>query len=235
MPVHRTPWGDFPPIIPQTSGSALKGDPAYTDAKQGDMRAARQLVGRLFKSEKFTPDTRIDFVAPVIQIDVGDRWNAIPLAYAERLARTIGAKVIPTIVQDNAVHHTDAAASQRLIAQPSFTGRVAKGSYIIVDDMATLGSTIANLRGHIEHNGGSVVAATTLATAIFSSKIVPDPLVIASIKRRFKSELTFLKGKLGFPPECLTGRESYFVNGLQNLESLRNPLAPSHRTISPAI
>lgn len=233
MPVHRTPWDNFPPIVPQTSGSTLKGDPAYSAAKHGDLKAARQVVGRICHADKFT--TRADYVVPVVKLERGDHWNALPLAYAERVARATGAKLIPTIVQDNIVHHTDASATQRLMAQPSFTGKVPPGSYVIVDDMATLGSTLANLRGHLERYGGRVLAASTLATAIFSSKLVPDPTIIASVNRRFKNELPFLTEQLGFPISCLTGRESYFLNGLQTLESLRNPLAPSHRVIRPSL
>ncbi len=164
MPVYRTPWGDFPNVVVHSNLVRMRTHPAYAEAKEGGLRAARAVVRDLFKPGAAVP--RTDFVAPVVQLDVNERWNALPMALAVRLAEHTGAKVVPTIVQSNVVHHTGAAARERLAHQPQFTGKVPAGSYLLEDDVVTLGSTLANLRGHIEVHGGRVAAASTLGAGL---------------------------------------------------------------------
>lgn len=224
MPVHRTPWRDFPNVFIHSTLVALRAHPFYPAAKEGDLRAARVVVRDLFRPTLMIP--KADFIAPVVQLDVNERWNALPMAFAVRLAEHLDARVIPTIVQSNVVHHTAADALHRLLHQPTFTGKVPCGTYTIVDDVVTLGSTLANLRGHIERQGGEVAAATTLAAGIFAARIAPDPSLISTLKLRFRHDLALIPEKLGFPAECLTSREAHYVRGLANLVALRDPLAP---------
>jgi predicted amidophosphoribosyltransferase len=229
MPVARTPWNNFPNVIVHTTIDCMKRHHAYAEAKLGDLRAARAVVRDLLRPQKI--DWRPDYIAPVLHLDANERWNAIPLALAEHLAATTGAKLHPTIVQDNDTRHTGADGIHRLTKQPSFVGIVSKGSYMIVDDVVTFGSTLANLRGHIETNGGKVAAASTLAAAIFATKLTPDSATISTLKNRFRRELPIIPEKLGFPAECLTNKEAHFVHGLTTLESIKNPNAPTHRVI----
>lgn len=231
MAAVRTPWRDFPNIAVHTTIAALKAHPAYNDAKIGDLRAAMALVRELANPALFKRAT--DFVVPVVQLDHEQRWNALPLALADQISRLNGAKLLPSIVQENVVPHTGADSISRLLNQPRFAGKVPKGSYLVVDDVVTLGSTIANLRGYIESNGGRVVAATTLGAAIFSTKLTPEGGLVPAIKRRFQNDISILPEQLGFSPECLTNKEAHFVNGLRNLIALRDPQAPTHRIIRP--
>lgn len=233
MPATRVPWGNFPNVLVHTNVAALEKHPAYAAATKGDLRAARVVVADLFKPHVVT--VRADFVAPVIKFDVNEHWNALPLAFAYRLAVHAGARVLPTIVQTNVIHRSGANSIYQLLDQPTLAGKVPSGTYLIVDDVVSLGSTLANLRGHIETHGGRVIAASTLSAAIFATKMAPDLPLISSLKRRFGHELSLIPEKLGFPPECLTSKEAHFVNGLANLVSFRNPLAPTHCVISPAL
>lgn len=233
MTVNRTPWGDFPNVVVHSTLSTLRANPFYPDAKQGDLRAARIVVGDLFKPVPLP--RRPDFIAPVIQLDVNDQWNALPLAFAVRLAEHVGARVLPTIVQSNVVHHTGADSIHRLLHQPAFTGKVQPGNYVIVDDVVTQGSTLANLRGYIETHGGRVTAATTLAAGIFAARITPDPPLLSSLQLRFGHELSLIPEKFGFPADCLTCKEAHFLRGLPNLVSLRHPLTPANGGCKPAL
>jgi hypothetical protein len=166
-----------------------------------------------------------------MRLDSARLWDPLPLAFANEAARATGARVVPLIVQDNIVSNFDPFS--KITTQPSFSGTVPKGSYLIVDTTTSTGSTIANLRGWIETNGSQVVLASTLCAKIFSAQIRPDARFIPSIKSRFSNELTLFPEKLGFSVDCLTQREASFVYGLKNLECIRNPLAASHNTIRP--
>jgi hypothetical protein len=217
--------------------SAMKNHPAYRDAKHGDTKAARSLVKAFFKPEALSAGmtTRVDYVVPVMQLDVGERWNALPLEFARTAARNLQARILPLIVQDNVVHHTGADSIHRITEQPSFTGKVLPGNYLIVDDVVTLGSTLANLRGWIECNGGHVARASTLSSAIFSTKLIPDRSTMAGITARFHHDLPTFTQRVGFPVECLTNREAHFVHALKNLIAFRSPQAAPKNSVGVAI
>lgn len=230
MPIIRTPWGSFPPVVVHTSMATMKSHPDYLAAKCGDTRSARELVKSCFKPSRLSCP-KIDYVVPVMQLDVGQQWNALPLELARATARALHARILPLIVQDNIVHHTGADSVRRILDQPSFSGKVLPGNYLIVDDVVTLGSTLANLRGWIESNGGHVALASTLSASIFSTKLVPDWSYTTSIKTRFQHDHSTLTEALGFPLESLTNRETRFVASLKTLESIRGPGFATHHTL----
>lgn len=210
----------------------MRSHPAYLDASQGDPSAARRLVKEIYKPRKVV--AAADFVVPLQQLNHKGVWSAIPLAFALHLARDIGAKVAPMIRQDNIVTHTAEDSAKRLLNQPSFIGSVPRGRCIIVNDTVTYGSGLANLRGYLEHKGSQVLLASTLVAGVFATRLAPDPGLISSIKRRFSNELSIFPEKLGFPVDFLTNREGNYVYGLKNLESIRNPLAPTANFIRPS-
>ena len=70
------------------------------------------------------------------------------------------------------VSHTVAGAQTRILGQPMFSGTIQPGSRVlIVDDVVTYGSTLANLRGWLEQQGATVVGATTLAGGFSGTKL----------------------------------------------------------------
>jgi hypothetical protein len=87
-------------------------------------------------------------------------FHAIPDAMAQSLALRLGLIVAAgEIVPLNKVGHTKADGWHRLVTPAKFGGDVIAGAtYILVDDHAGFGGTLANLRGFVEQNGGPCLA-----------------------------------------------------------------------------
>ncbi|MBU2856340.1 phosphoribosyltransferase [Acidithiobacillus ferrooxidans] len=59
------------------------------------------------------------------------------------------------IVQSNRAYHTGAKPMERLLARAEFAGEVQPGKrYVLVDDVTTMGSTLADLASYIQAQGG---------------------------------------------------------------------------------
>jgi hypothetical protein len=151
--------------IPRSSGdpryvfrsdAELKAHSNYRSAKAGDIASALQLVVDLApplieRTQVFGRD--VVYVAPHAQEATGD--NAIPQVLAVYLAALHDAEDDSVIVQRNKVFHTGASAMQRLIAPSEFVGEVRRDRrYVLVDDVTTLGGTLADLSSYIQSNGG---------------------------------------------------------------------------------
>jgi hypothetical protein len=228
--VIRIPWDEPFVLTTHASSSAFKEHPAYADARAGDTAAAKILTRDLFKPS-LAKYLSYDHVAPIQRFDSNYHWNAIPLEFAKACAIANGAKLCPLVIQDNVIPSTDSNSIAHLLLQPSFEGEVPKGRYLIVNDFSTNSSAIANMRGYIAFKGSSTVCAQSLAASFNALRISPDPEISRSIDRRFHNELSVFPERLGFTFDCLTNKESQSVNGLVNLESIRNPLAPTHYSI----
>jgi hypothetical protein len=102
------------------------------------------------------------------------RKNAIPIAMAAILAQRLGLEPVGSITQTNDVAHTASNAPSRILAQPTFSGKIRPfARVLIVDDAVTFGSTIANLRGWIHQQRAVVVGCSCLAAAFGSTKLKP--------------------------------------------------------------
>jgi orotate phosphoribosyltransferase-like protein len=74
----------------------------------------------------------------------------------------IGVEVDITITQANRVFHTGANAMERLLARAEFAGDIEHGRrYVQVDDVTTMGSTLADLASHIRSHGGEVAGSVS--------------------------------------------------------------------------
>jgi len=218
----RVPWGQFPEVIVHSSIHKLKSFFGYFSAKRGNHRTALRIADALVKQAKI--ELPIDFVVPVIQVDRG-HYNAIPVAFAAVLAKSLGAKPWLDVCQLNKVNHTGANALDRLRNQPVFGGTVPNGRCLICDDVVTFGASVANLRGFLVSSGAEVVAATAIGAAFGSTKLAPERSLIDNLRERYDRELETQTATLGFGCECLTAREAYFLAGLRTAERLRNCLA----------
>ena len=162
-----------------------------------------------------------DTVVPIMQFD-RDKPNALPIVYAAALAKHFDAYLETGVRQVNVVSHTFADAQTRILGQPMFMGKIQPRSrVVIVDDVVTYGSTLANLRGCLEQQGGTVVGATTLAAGFGGTKLALPTIVRDRLFDRFPREAEAIANELGFSAECFTNREARFLTGLKNEQEMQ--------------
>ncbi len=205
--------------------------PDYLAAKSGQRAAATRLARDLL------PDSAVGglrdalagaspTLAPVRAIETTG-INLIPDAMAHYLGRRLGLSVVTTFVQTNTVSHTRANGFHRLVFQPTFAGVVEPGHlYVLVDDHVGLGSTLANLRGHIESNGGSVVSSTTLTASRDSQRLALRPSTLHALREQHGEPLeTYWSEQFGFGVDRLTEAEAGYLLRTPSLDAIRAGMA----------
>lgn len=212
---------------------ALKAHADYAEAKAGDAGAAARLVTDLV--------TPADIAAARQKVGGGAVWafphaeeatghNMIPAMMASRYAAETGGTVAEPIVQVNRAFHTGADAMQRLIARPLFDGPVTPGArYVIVDDVSTMGGTLAEMANHIRHGGGEVVAVVTLENAGRAATLTPLKQQITAIERSYGQAL---RDHFRIEPAALTRDEASYVLGFRDADALRGRAAAAERARS---
>ena len=202
----------------------IKSHLAYVAAKAGNVNAAIRLVSELagpLKARLGRFDQTTIFVAPHAKESTGD--NAIPIVLSAYLAEHCSALLDDEIVQVSRVYHTGADAMQRLIAPAVFEGQVVPdGRYVLVDDVMTLGGTIADLASYIQEHGGRVVGVVTLVDASRSGSLVCRPKVLREIEERFGDEV---RQQFGIEPSALTAEEAGYLIGFRSAEEIRGRAA----------
>lgn len=170
MPIrsHAFPERIVAPATLSRSDALLKAHPRYSEAKAGDAEAAVALVSDIalpfIAGVAGNLPSNLCFVAPHACEASGD--NAIPQVLAAACA--LAARGIPDtdIVQITRVFHTGADPMERMATRPDFEGIVIPGtSYILVDDVTTMGGTLAELASYIQVRGGNVAGAVVLVNA----------------------------------------------------------------------
>ena len=205
----RVPWRDFPAVGLQTNGNTLKSHQDYQAAKAGDAPAALRTVSAIYKPHKVHFDC--DCIVAVFQLDQARR-NALPYTYAKFLGKELGVPAVSTVFQINQVSHTGAGAETRILGQPLYAGKIEpRQKVLIVDDVVTFGSTLANLRGWLEQHGCQVVGATTLAQGMFGAQLSPPERALEKLQEKFGDRVGDLARNLGFAPECFTKREIFQI------------------------
>ena len=93
---------------------------------------------------------------------------------------------------------------------PSFAGPVQLGAnYLLVDDHVGLGGTLANLRGHIELGGGTVVGMTSLTESRDGREISLRPETLDMLWKKHGKPLDQLwQEQFGYEIDCLTEVEA---------------------------
>lgn len=225
-------------------GMSLKDQPGYRDAKhRGDIRAARRIVetfltkGVLEEIKTLTEGTDALVVAPCTMSK--GQHNVLPISMAHHVAHHLGLTVNKQIFQRKGPHRTGQDGIERLFNHPGFYGAVHKGrSYLIVDDVLTLGGTAADIRSHIEANGGKVLGTVVLShspsrnamdcdkvQSLRSGAEVADmaisPAAVGKLTKKFGTILTTLCRKaFGNGPECFTAQEGGFIARFSSLDSV---------------
>lgn len=166
--IHAFPSEVVEPIWLFPDDSRLKAHASYTAAKAGDVAAAVELVSDLgfpFLGE-IRDQLAVDacFVAPHAREATGD--NAIPQVLAQACAMLSGGEADTDIVQISRVFHTGADPMERIATRAEFEGLVMPGRpHVLVDDVTTMGGTLAELANYIHTHGGNVAAVLVLVNA----------------------------------------------------------------------
>jgi len=231
MPIrsHPIPAAIHRPDSLARTDAVLKAHPAYRDAKAGSVEAATRLVLDLAIPFLVGAATRFPasawFVAPHALEASGD--NAIPQVLAAACSLASGGTLDNDIVQTTRVFHTGADPMERLAARPEFEGIVIPGaSYVLVDDVTTIGSTLAELASYIQAGDAKVVGAIVLVNAGRTEEFHPPKTVLARLKARYDNQIEQI---FGIRIEALTANEASYLTGFRSPDEIRNRLAKARQ------
>ncbi len=235
MKPPRTPWGNFPDVLIHASESAVKQHPAYKAAKTGDDDAATALVLDTFNLEcalalrLIAPDVKPTLVSAHALEREG--VNAIPEIFADRLGQVLGWPVDNGIVQVNVVSHTGANGFWRLARQAIFDGPAQAGrKYVLVDDFVGMGGTLANLKGHIEYQGGHVLAAVSLTGKSHSAKLALTSERLHELRTKHGQELeNWWFNRFAHTFDALTESEARYLTRTETTDTIRNRIAEAEQ------
>lgn len=205
-----------------TSDTDIKKHPSYRAAKAGDPDSALKLVEDLadgfIKNIKNSLPTGLTFVTPFAKEATGD--NAIPLLLSIYCAEVLQGHNEHDIVQLQRVFHTGADPMERLISRPSFEGQVSnQARYVLVDDVTSMGGTLAELANYILLNGGTIAGSIVLVNAGRSLSFLPQKKHINLLKERFGDEIRQI---FGIHTDGLTANEASYLVGFRTLDEIRN-------------
>lgn len=214
-----------------TQDERLKVHPAYKLAKAGNQDAALELVIDVAVPWLYEQCDRFGagllFVAPHAQEASGD--NAIPQTLSSVCAEIFNGTSDTEIVQSDRVYHTGADPMERMAARAQFVGRVVPGAeYVLVDDVISLGGTLAELANYIQLYGGIVKGAVVLVNAGRNPELVPKAKFVQLIKERFDDEFTEV---FGIEPGALTANEAQYLAGFRSVDAIRNRLVAAEQEI----
>lgn len=223
---------DVQPLALFKKDQQLKAHSAYPHAKAGDKAAALDLLIDLAVAWLYEHRARFEpgllYVAPHAQEASGD--NALPQALAAMCAAVWGGTAANRIVQSDRVFHTGANAMERMAARAQFVGDVQPGgSYVLVDDVTSLGGTLAELANYIQYSGGKIRDVVVLVNAGRNPALVPQPKSVQLLNKRFGDEIYNI---FGIKPEALTANEAQYLVGFRSVDEIRNRLVAAKQEIN---
>lgn len=205
--------------------SPLKAHADYKMAKAGNVESAIRLVRDLVKTESIQAASSFGdgvIYVPVHAEEASGR-NKIPDALAAHYAANAGGQFGAGIMQANRAYHTGANAMERLLSRAEFSGKVEPGKrYVLVDDVTTMGSTLADLASYIRSQGGEVVGSVVLVNAARSGMMIAASKTIRELEERHGDELSNI---FGIEPGALTASEAQYLLGFRSTDELRNRVA----------
>ena len=202
--------------------SCIKNHAAYKAAKAGNPAAAVQLIkdlalGFLNSIENKMPANCI-FVSPYAKEATGD--NALPLILSVFCAALFNGISEDDIIQRQRVFHTGADPMERLVTRPSFEGDIiANRDYILVDDVTSMGGTLAELANYIQLNHGRIAGTVTLVNAGRNKSFNAVAKHIKLLQERFGDEI---RKTFGIHTHALTANEASYLVGFRTLDEIRN-------------
>ncbi len=221
MRTHRFPQG-APLIADHLCAEAIKNHSCYKAAKAGDTEAALRLVRDIVSPASVK--TALDsFGEGAVYVPVTSRemtgHNQIPNALAWYYASLTNGLKSSGIVQVNKSWHTGANAMERLIARCEFDGDVRPGArYVLVDDVSTMGGTIADLSSYLQSNGGVVLGGILLCNSSRSGTIHAQEKIVRRLEAQHGDEIEKL---FGISSAALTNDEAGYLINFRTTDELR--------------
>jgi orotate phosphoribosyltransferase len=134
------------------------------------------------------------------------------------------------IVQTSRVFHTGADPMERMATRPTFEGIVVpERPHVLVDDVTTMGGTLAELSHYIQNQGGFVVGIVVLSNAGRRKNLRPEPKNLRQIVARHELEIEEI---LQIAPSALTANEADYLIGFRTADEIRNRLAKARKEIN---
>lgn len=227
--VHGIPSHLDEPIWFFPDDSPIKARPEYGPAKSGDVEAAVRLVSELAFSHLVQIRKQFPrglcFVAPHAREATGD--NAIPQVPSQACAMLSDGEADTDIVQISRVFHTGADPMERMATRAEFEGLVSPGlRYVLIDDVTTMGGTLAELANFIQLNGGVVDAALVLVNAGRVKSLSPSSALVRTLESRHGDEI---EKTLEIRPAALTANEANYLIGFRSADEIRDRLAKARK------
>ena len=232
--LRRTPWDAFPGVVIHSEERLVKTHPLYSSAKEGDARTAEGLVEDVMSIAdlaglRLLMGSSRPVLLPVHALET-EGMNVIPRVFARALSQLLDLPVFAGVIQINRVTHTGASGDHRLAFPAIFDGEVAPVSYLLVDDFIGQGGTLANLRGFVETNGGTVVGATALTGKAYSAKLRLDEQTLVQLRRKHGEQLEeWWFASFGYGFERLTESEARYLTRVDDAHAIPERLALARR------
>jgi hypoxanthine-guanine phosphoribosyltransferase len=229
LPV-RAPWpSNFPEADIHAAESSIKKHDRYAAAKAGSTEAAVGLVRDML--DEAAVDrlsqylTGSPVIVPVHGIE-GVSANTIPAVLAVFLSDKLGFELSTDIIQTSKAAHTGSSGWWRLKSPALFSGEVAAGrSFILVDDFIGMGGTFANLRGHIEAHGGTVIHVQALTGKPYSAKLALQASTLRALRSKHGDIETWWVAEFGYGFDKLTESEALYLLRIEQADTIRRRLA----------
>lgn len=214
----RSDWGKFPDTVIIHDSGTIAEHIDYKAAKSGDLDAAIRVVDDYVTEDKLrTIKNILDKyqnvqLLPVHAEEQAGR-NQLPVAFSLLLEWYLGTPINSDIVQSARVHRTGADGFARLVKSVPFQGHVTKNvNYLILDDAITQGGTIADLKGYIESNGGTVIGAAVLMGKPHSAKLAITKPTLGQLRKLVGKDLeTWWYEQFGYDFSKLTESEARYI------------------------
>ena len=224
----RTPWNNLPDAIIDRKLAEATGHLLYKKAKSGDVKSAYGLAKELVTDNAITQLRKLigsnkPILVPVHALEpVGT--NMIPMATAEIISESLGLWIETSIVQAIKVSRTGADGWHRLANSPYFSGDFSSGNTaIMIDDTLTQGGTFASLKGHIESQGGQVLAAYGLTGKQYSRQLTISDQTLCSLRKEYEEIEQWWSQTFGYDFSKLTEWEArYIINSRKAPHDIRD-------------
>lgn len=223
----------MPPIVIHAAQSSVKQHPLYARAKAGDAAAAEALVLDCIDvqaSERISGMCLERTYLLAVHALETEGMNAIPRVFARILSKMLDLPLASGIIQSNTVSHTGATGYHRLAFPALFEGDVPRENYFLVDDFVGQGGTIANLKGFVEHSGGTIIGATALTGRADSAFISLEEATIMALRSKHGAQLEeWWTNTFGYDLARLTESEARYLERVDSFDAIRERLASARR------